>query len=87
MQTGLVACFHGCKKAGSKCLFPAGMLRLYLREKPQIRRSVRGWHMLLLPSWQHSWKECRGESVPVWPPLGQSHMLSSYFAALVSYVN
>lgn len=29
----------------------------------------------------------QGESVPIWPPLGQHYMLSSYFAALVSYVN
>lgn len=70
------------------CSFPMGLRRLsYLGEKPQVRGSERGWHMLLLPSCQHSWKERRGESVPIWPPSGQRHMLSSYFAALVSNVN
>lgn len=29
----------------------------------------------------------QGESVPIWLPLGQHYMLSSYFAALVTYVN
>lgn len=70
------------------CSFPVGLRGLsYLGEKPQVRRSERGWHVLLLPSCQHSWKELRGESVPIWPPSGQRHMLSSYFAALVSNVN
>lgn len=77
----------GMRKQGA-CSFPVGLQRLsYLGEKPQVRRSERGWHMLLLPSCQHSWKERRGESVPIWPPSGQRHMLSSYFAALVSNVN
>lgn len=38
------------------------------------------------PPTEHSWKEAQ-EQVSCWPPLGRPSMLSSYFAALVSYVN
>lgn len=38
------------------------------------------------PPTEHSWKEAQ-EQVSCRPPLGRSSALSSYFAALVSYVN